>query len=258
MVWYRTDAPLANLPQPWNSILPVRPMSNLLKPFGFPAKAWARRTSKPLQGQASRGPCQLQGHIGGELIYDELGAMPNVVGSWISTRKGIRRLQYEELAKAKGINDLVESCEDKVLRSTIRDSMGVHVWAAALDALGSWMQDPDDDDDTVSTTSVPSFPKWSDDKEDDSEAEWTWEPPNLRMRSPWHQDRLASLRTAIEGCPETKQWYEEGVRAATATTTLREALNVFSCSGGNSRRNTGTTSGKDAACIFLSSQRARL
>jgi hypothetical protein len=139
--------------------------------------------------------------------------MPNVVGSWISTQKGIRRLQYEELAKAKGIKDLVKSCEDKALRSTIRDSMGIHVWAAALDALGSWMQDPDDDDDTVSTKSDPSFPKWNDDEEDDSDAEWTWEPPDLRMGSPWYQDRLETLRTATEGSPEAKQWYEEGVRA---------------------------------------------
>jgi hypothetical protein len=110
MVWYRTLDPTSILPSPRCSLLPVRPMSNLLKPFGVPSKAWSKRKPKSVQ-QSQRGPCKIVGHIGGALVYDEKGAMPNDVGSWIATAKGIRCLQYEELAKAKGIDDLLVACD---------------------------------------------------------------------------------------------------------------------------------------------------
>jgi hypothetical protein len=188
-------------------------MSNLLKPFGIPSKAWARRVSQPVQGQNIWGPCHIQGYIGGELVFDELGAMPNVVGSWISTKKGIRQLQYEELAKAKGINDLVKSCDDKALRSTIRDSSGIHVWAATLDALGEWLRDPTEDNDTVSTSSDDLFPRWEDEENGETEEEWTWKPPNLHVGSIWYQDRITTLHKAIEGNPEARRLYDDGIRA---------------------------------------------
>jgi hypothetical protein len=194
MVWYKTDDPLSKMPIPRSSALPVRPMSNLLKPFGVPSKAWSRREPKPLHGTPSVGPCKLKGQINGELVFDELGAMPNDVGSWISTVKGTRRLQYGELAKAKGINELLVDCEDSKLRPTIRESMGIHVWAAALDALGTWMQGPaDDDNQTASTVEDMEFPPWEDDAGETSDEEWTWEPPNLREHQPWYLDRVESF-----------------------------------------------------------------
>jgi hypothetical protein len=119
MVWFHTEDPTAELPIPRSSALSVRPMSNLLKPFGIPSKAWSKRPPQPLRDPTTHGPYQLHGQINGELVYDELGAMPNVIGSWISTAKGTRRLQYEELAKAKGISDLVTNCDETKLRATI-------------------------------------------------------------------------------------------------------------------------------------------
>jgi hypothetical protein len=50
MVWYRTEDPTAEMPAPRSSALPVRPMSNLLKPFGVPTKAWAKRPPRPIDG----------------------------------------------------------------------------------------------------------------------------------------------------------------------------------------------------------------
>jgi hypothetical protein len=90
-------------------------MSNLLKPFGVPLKAWSRRPTKPFLGSTHRGPFKLKGQINGEVVFDELGAMPNTIGSWIHTAKGVQRLQYEELAKAKGINELLENCDSSKL-----------------------------------------------------------------------------------------------------------------------------------------------
>jgi hypothetical protein len=197
MIWYRTEDSTATLPTPRNSALPVRPMSNLLKPFGIPSKAWARKQPEPLHGQTHRGPCHINGHINGELVFNELGAMPNEIGSWISTGKGTRRLQYEELAKAKGINDLVTNCDDKSVRSAIKNGVGIHLWSASLDALGLWMRGPDDDNVTASTVEDEDFPQWEDESESESNEEWTWEPPDLREEQPWFRERVESLRQAV-------------------------------------------------------------
>jgi hypothetical protein len=213
MVWYHSNDPTAKMPSPRSSALPVRPMSNLLKPFGIPSKAWSRRPSKPVNGSTNQGPCQLLGHIDGEPVYDELGAMPNLIGSWITTEKGTRRLQYEELAKAKGINDLLTSCDGTTTRVTIRDSAGIHVWAASLDALGSWMRGPDEDDQTAPTVEDEEFPRWEDVAEDEPEDDWMWEPPNLQSGQPWYQARLDSLKTAIKGRPNADRLLKEGIEA---------------------------------------------
>jgi hypothetical protein len=214
MVWYKTDDPMAVMPIPRSSALPVRPMSNLLKPFGIPSKAWSRREPKALLGSPSRGPCRLRGQINGELVYDELGAMPNAVGSWISTAKGTRRLQYEELAKAKGINELLANCEDTKLRTTIRESAGIHLWAAALDALGQWLRGPtEDDEQTAPAPEDADFPQWDEPCEDGGDNEWSWEPPDLQEDHPWSHDRLESFKKAIDGLPNARTLFDEGVQA---------------------------------------------
>jgi hypothetical protein len=190
-------------------------MSNLLKPFGIPSKAWARRQAKPSHGPTKQGPCQIHRQINGEPVYDELGAMPNNVGSWIATVKGTRRLQYEELAKAKakGINDIVTNCDANSVRPAIRNSTGIHLWSAALDALGLWMCGPEDDDATVSTAEDTEFPPWEDGSDSNNDKDWAWEPPDLQEGQPWFQDRLDSLKMAVEQFPNAQQLYEEGVRA---------------------------------------------
>jgi hypothetical protein len=215
IVWYKTDDPMDTMPIPRSSALPIRPMSNLLKPFGIPSKAWSRREPKALHaGSPSQGPCRLKGQINGELVYDELGAMPNAVGGWISTAKGTQRLQYEELAKAKGINELLSNCEDTKLRTTIRESAGIHLWAAALDALGQWLRGPvEDDDQTASTLEDADFPPWEEASDDELDDEWSWAPPNLQESHPWYRDRLDSLKKAIDGLLDAKRLFEEGVQA---------------------------------------------
>jgi hypothetical protein len=155
----------------------------------------------------------LKGQINGELVYDELGAMPNSVRSWIHTTKGTRRLQYEELAKAKGINDLVTDCDDSKLRTTIRDSIGIHLWAAGLNAVGEWLRGPEEDDDqTTSTIEDKDFPSWDSASDDECNEEWSWEPANLQEHQPWYQDRVDSLKKAGDGLSNLKQPFEEGLR----------------------------------------------
>jgi hypothetical protein len=122
----------------------------------------------------SQGPCRLTGQINGELVYDKLGAMSNVVGSWISTAKGTRRLQYKELAKANGINELLSNCEDTKLRTTIRESAGIHLWVATLDALGQCLRGPiENDDQTAPTLEDADFPPWEEASDDELDDGWS-------------------------------------------------------------------------------------
>jgi hypothetical protein len=212
MVWYRTPDVASMLPSPQSIMLPVQPMSNLLKPFGVPSKAWTKRRPKRVS-QSKRGPCQILGHISGELVYDEQGAMPNEVGSWISTTKGIRRLQYEELAKAKGMEDLLLACERAHTRSSIRQSKGIHVWTAALEALGVWMRGPEEEvPKNILKEASREIPSWNDEGEDRKES-WSWEPPDLCVDGSWYQARLKTLRAAIQGLPDAIQLYQDGLKA---------------------------------------------
>jgi hypothetical protein len=188
-------------------------MSNLLKPFGVPSKAWARRQSKPNHGPTKQGPCRIHGQINGELVYDELGAMPNNVGSWIATEKGTRHLQCEELAKAKGINNIVENCDKNSVRPAIKNIAGIHLWSASLDALGLWMRGSEDDDAMVSTAKDTEFPPWKDGSDSEDDEDWTWEPPDLQEGQPWFQDQLDSLKLAAAKFPNEQHLYEEGIRA---------------------------------------------
>jgi hypothetical protein len=140
--------------------------------------------------------------------------MPNNVGSWIATvHQRTRRLQYEELAKAKGINNIITNCDKSSVRPAIRNSAGIHLWSASLDALGLWMRGPEEEDAMVSTTEDPEFPQWEDGSDDDANGDWAWEPPDLQEGRPWFQDRLDSLKLAVGKFPNAQQLYEEGVRA---------------------------------------------
>jgi hypothetical protein len=75
-------------------MLPVRPISNLLKPFGVPSKAWTKRKPRTLQ-QPKHGPCKIAGHISGEFVYDEMGAMPDDASQCKYVFTGFHRLDRE-------------------------------------------------------------------------------------------------------------------------------------------------------------------
>ena len=73
--------------EPTGDDVPPRSMSNLLMPTGVPHKVW------------------YQGHTqqAFESIHDHHGLMPDLPGCWINSERGIRRLQSQEIAKAKGV-----------------------------------------------------------------------------------------------------------------------------------------------------------
>jgi hypothetical protein len=83
---------------------------------------------------------------------------------------------------------------------------------------------------------------WEEAPEDDSDGEWTWEPPDLLEDQPWHRDRIVSLKKAIEGLPDASE-HSTVIEEITPT----KDRNACNFSGGNFHLNIGRTSEKEAA-----------
>jgi hypothetical protein len=81
----QTDGKMPERPRPAD--LPVRPMSNLVMPVGIPYKARCRTEPKAWKEQgAAQYPCKVERRVGSGLIFEEEGAMPEDIASWIGTR----------------------------------------------------------------------------------------------------------------------------------------------------------------------------
>jgi hypothetical protein len=103
-------------------------------------------------------------------------------------------------------------------KRAIRDGIGLHLWTAALDSIGNWLRE----DPTYPTTppkigrDEPFQNQWRDVNPQDPEEEWSWEPPDLAEGSTFFQDRVTSLKAAIdEAVPEQDKarWLSEGLDA---------------------------------------------
>ena len=77
-------------------------MQNLLQPCGIPPGDWAKPKAFT-QREAEEGPIQIRGRVGNFPVIGPQGCMPDDLNTFVETEKGIRRLQVEELGKAKGI-----------------------------------------------------------------------------------------------------------------------------------------------------------
>jgi hypothetical protein len=199
--------------------LPVRPMSNLLLPVGIPHKARCRTDPKDWVGKAAKHyPCLVTKRVGGSVVYDEDGAMPKIIASWIGTTKGIRQLQYEELAKSKGMDVLLKSYGSVSTKRAIREGVRIHLWTAVLDSIGTWLRAKTPPNKTARPSPVTETPKpaWRDANLQDPDEKWTWEPPDLSEGSQFFQDRVKSLEVAISVAAPSDQrnnWRTAGLEA---------------------------------------------
>jgi hypothetical protein len=240
------DGPL----EPIGDDVPPRSMSNLLMPTGVPHKAW-------YQGQTQRAveserwwPCEVNRRTRKrEPIYDHHGLMPDQPGCWINSERGVRRLQSQELAKAKGVpSEWITggSGSSRPLKSVdVGLCTGIHIWTAVMDSTLEWLtrksvwlkwmatQDPspdppltsadadglprNEDDVTTPEASVPPSvpsPAPSPPLEDPAlDEEWKWEVPDLQPGSSWYCERVVSLKNAVQGLPEATRFYDEGIEA---------------------------------------------
>jgi hypothetical protein len=216
-----TDAPGPHQPTP--NELPSRPMSNLLMPFGVPSAAYTKMVPHSESADPRCLPCVSNRGFGRSMpIFDPQGPMPDALDSWVQTDKGTRRLQVEELAKAKGVPKEWQPTSRKkrhIWRTVVSLLTVAHLWTAAMDSLGNWLRARSPPEKTQNFgrpldvmgnepgASLPS--EWKDPVVDTLE----WEAPDLSEGSCWYKARLHSLRQAIQNLPDQERHLEEGMQA---------------------------------------------
>jgi hypothetical protein len=204
--------------QPTPNTLPTRPMSNLLVPFGVPPAAWTKM--KPTSQVPSRCylPCVSNSRFGRSPIFEPQGHMPDALDSWVQVDKGIRRLQVEELAKAKGVPKewMPASRKKRGLWCTVVASLTVvHLWTAAMDPLGNWMRSRPpraSNQEGIEARSQPALPTPPTREEAKSESS-EWQVPDLSEGSTWYKARIHTLCQAIQSLPNPEKHLEDGIQA---------------------------------------------
>jgi hypothetical protein len=195
-------------------------MSNLLMPVGVPQRAWTQVRMTETE-TSDQGPHQIVGTIGIQAVYADHGVMPVRTPSWIRTDKGIRRLQHQELAKAKGLLENFEMPTTKNKLRSVRNSTCHHIMTACLDQVGRWLDTIMNDKNLGETgkqratpgrhPKAKDEPGWTDGENADDAEEWEWEVPELGPGSPWYADREANLREAVKDTTDPDQCYRDGL-----------------------------------------------
>jgi hypothetical protein len=193
--------------------LPVQSMGNLLMPMGVPYKAKNKRPVQCLTQTKVQGPKLIGGYIDGHEVYQIEGAMPDRVECWIEHPSGIRRLQHQELAKAKGFLDTYEIPTNPGGFESVRKGTCVHLMKAVLDHISQWHQrEPEgslrmEPDAKAASIAEPIQALWNTGEEDvQLNSKWDWEPPDLTEGSEWYNSRVASLNKAVQGLDEMVHW----------------------------------------------------
>jgi hypothetical protein len=231
--WQRTFG--GEIVQPTIIALPARAMSNLLMPVGVPIRAWTNQVMGP--AVIKKGiPC-IVGRIGIQDVYGCQGIMPDTIPSWIQTHKGIRRLQHQELAKAKGYLEESEMPHSKGGLNSVRMGTCGHIVTAAMDRAGEWLKefgcsrwnnngafangylvgtttDPLQSDTTtknVQDDDAAAATMWSTDEEDEADPDWDWEVPDISVGSTWYKERISKLKEATKDSHDGDRWFCEGI-----------------------------------------------
>ena len=231
-VYYQADHPWVQPPtQPVPDALPPRPMSNLLAPFGIPYKdrappAAVNLEQGPLPSETS-GPLKV-GTCGAGTIYHPTGCMVDSLDQqWIATEQGVRRIQVDELAKAKGLPSewKQKHCQlslkqQQLWAKTVAQATSLHSWVVVCDAIGEWccpQHSLEEESWSVAPTEAMTV---SDDEamelsglESDSDSEWEYDYPDLSPQGCWYRDRVRNLRATVEGRPDAHHLIEEGLEA---------------------------------------------
>jgi hypothetical protein len=173
-----------------------RPMSNLLRPFGVPYKAYRKKheTLIPHAPDAQFEP------------------MPPWAGSWIRTAKGVLRLLSDELCRGIGVPKRWGDLES-LPGHLISNATSLHIWESIAPAVAllntsgprgtpTPQHQPSDE---VQSTSDPVFTS--------EPMEWTWSVPNIVSGSEWHISRIYNLLHACKGLPNRSQLFDEGLKA---------------------------------------------
>ena len=230
-VYYQAESPLTRPPmQPEGQGLPPRSMSNLLMPTGIPKGDRAKKGGPKLVPSVPPPPDQPEGPrcvgiCGSGKVYHPDGCMvDSLEGNWVSTEKGVRRIQPEELAKAKGLPSEWKSKDCKLSRAEVAQSTSAHLWIPVADAIGEWccpQHSLEDETWSVAPTEASTLPgslaldpaTGEPLEEPPDGTDWEYDYPDLAFQGEWYQDRISKLKAAIEGHPERDKLFQDGLEA---------------------------------------------
>jgi len=188
----------------------------MLKPYGIAQEAWSKEgwTPKPTYPspvKEAAAPCILLGETNQRRlpVFSPDGCFPDMVGALVAVEGGIRRLQADEMAKAKGVPEEWIRQERLNIRN-LNQLTDIHIWGAIAASLS-----PQDG------TLEPHFSQPTDEADLEKQLmttsedgiNWEWMPPDLSPGGKWHTERLQKLYMATEGHPEADRLRQEGMEA---------------------------------------------
>ncbi len=196
-----------------------RSARNMLRPCGVPRKAWMTEAWTPKSDYpewitAAAAPCLLRGETkrGRIPIFSPDGCLPDRIGALIETERGVRRVQGDELAKAKGV-PLGWLTQNLLSTRAIHQLTDLHIWAAVASSLSpEQVSDMAEHSQAWSDADLDTTFHLTDELKDNLET-WEWSPPDLSPGGVWHQARVTSLEAAIAGMADADLWREAGLRA---------------------------------------------
>ena len=170
----------------------LRPCQNLIKTYGIPSSQYFSENLMKVCPNPPYDNCI--GTLFGQQVYQWDGPFSCTSNhNWILVPgKGIRKVQMEEMAKMKGLND---SIYNNLSYQILSNSVEQHVFAAisvaiAPTIIGAMDNRPPLCSSTyevnrrATITSKPIVP-------------WTWNVPNLSINSCFYQKRIQGLKSAI-------------------------------------------------------------
>ena len=170
-----------------------RPMSNLLTPPGLvgPHKYVSGRTGDPIAFQ---------------------DAMPSVMGAYIRTEKGTRRLMPEESGRGLGIPKEWKVNPKEITKGLLERTTSLFHWEYLSATLSRAAREAKE-----SNPLSPSL-TWAEMRDKSrpvpvSHVPFSWKPPDLREGQEWHNKRVANLHKAAESCPDPATAIKEGMEA---------------------------------------------
>ena len=166
-----------------------RPMSNLLRPFGIPYKAYGRCSEKPTSAPDAK--------------YEP---MPARVGAWIQTERGVRKLLVDELAKGLGIPKSWGGNPELVPSNLVTNLTSVHIWESLAPIVAAVQRCP-----SIPTPTPVMDPIDVDGAFHSAEGEWTWSVPDISVGSEWHVSRVFNLLHACKGLPDREALFQDGL-----------------------------------------------
>jgi hypothetical protein len=180
----------------------------LLPVAGIPHKAWNHQNEVAVNVSLTKRhlPCTVQASIQGSPVFESIGPMPAILNAWVRSERGVPCLQPCEIAKAKGMPGEWTMKEATWKNAWIKESMRLHIWTAALDAVGEWMEETPMESSTRGdnpevNSPTPNFgisktTNRQDARLKTSEAypEWRWQvPPDLEPVGAWYNGRVQNL-----------------------------------------------------------------